>query len=240
MQLPQVIEFKNQRVLTTQQLAQCYETTRHIISNNFTRNKNRYIMGKHYIPLEGKILQEFKTCHQFDDSMKKVSVLYLWTEKGALLHAKSLNTDKAWEVYDFLVDFYFRAKEEAQKPVTQEIVLKGVPADKKKNAGQIPHMDNPLAVLHVLLQVAEEEGIEVRSFPFQNVDSVLKGKCIGIRQQLSMEKVTYELAWELAHLFIHYDAGNIIENPLAKEYNDQATRAAGMIIRMLNRQVSGT
>lgn len=32
-------------------------------------------------------------------------------QKGALLHAKSLNTDKAWEVYDYLVDFYFRAKE---------------------------------------------------------------------------------------------------------------------------------
>ncbi len=33
-------------------------------------------------------------------------------KKGALLHAKSLNTDKAWEVYDYLVDFYFRAKKE--------------------------------------------------------------------------------------------------------------------------------
>lgn len=35
--------------------------------------------------------------------------------KGALLHAKSLNTDKAWEVYDYLVDFYFRAKEKPEK-----------------------------------------------------------------------------------------------------------------------------
>ena len=40
----------------------------------------------------------------------KANILYLWTEKGALLHAKSLNTDKAWEVYDYLVDFYFGAK----------------------------------------------------------------------------------------------------------------------------------
>lgn len=35
-------------------------------------------------------------------------------KKGALLHAKSLNTDKAWEVYEYLVDFYFRAKEQPQ------------------------------------------------------------------------------------------------------------------------------
>ena len=40
------------------------------------------------------------------------SHITLWTEKGALLHAKSLNTDKAWAVYDWLVDFYFRAREE--------------------------------------------------------------------------------------------------------------------------------
>lgn len=45
----------------------------------------------------------------------RTSHIYLWTEKGALLHAKSLNTDKAWEVYDYLVDFYFRAKEKPEK-----------------------------------------------------------------------------------------------------------------------------
>lgn len=261
-----VVESRGQRVLTSAQIADCYDTTVDCIKQNFYANRNRFIEGKHYIALTGTELKAFKNevripyqdekqeenevriphpaemkaRYQFNSQFKYAKSLYLWTEKGALLHAKSLNTDKAWQVYDYLVDFYFRAKEEVQKPVTQEIVLKGALTGKKKNAGQIPHMDNPLAVLHVLLQVAEEEGIEVRSFPFQNIDSVLKGKCIGIRQQLSMEKVTYELAWELAHLFIHYDAGNIIESPLAKEYNDQATRAAGMIIRMLNRQVSGS
>lgn len=39
-----------------------------------------------------------------------IGKLYLWTEKGALLHAKSLNTDKAWEVYDHLVETYFNVK----------------------------------------------------------------------------------------------------------------------------------
>ncbi|MDR1208858.1 MAG: hypothetical protein LBK41_00865 [Clostridiales bacterium] len=40
----------------------------------------------------------------------KLNKLYLWTERGALLHAKSLNTDKAWEVYDRLVETYFRVR----------------------------------------------------------------------------------------------------------------------------------
>nr|DAF69093.1 MAG TPA: hypothetical protein [Bacteriophage sp.] len=105
-----VTEFKNIRVLTTQQLAESYETNEKVISNNFNRNKDRYEEGKHYILLQGESLREFKTNHQIDESLIRVNQLYMWTEKGAFLHAKSLNTDKAWEVYDKLVDTYFKVK----------------------------------------------------------------------------------------------------------------------------------
>lgn len=101
-----VTEYKNIRVLTTQQIAEAYETDARIISNNFNRNKGRYVEGKHFVCLDGEELKEFKTTHHFDES-SRINKLYLWTEKGAFLHAKSLNTDKAWEVYDRLVDEYF-------------------------------------------------------------------------------------------------------------------------------------
>ena len=111
----QIIEHQSQRVLLTQQLAQSYGTDSRIISNNFARNKERYQEGKHYFLLQGEVLKDFKTNHQFDDSLKRVNQLYLWTERGAFLHAKSLNTDKAWEVYDSLVEHYFNSKEEKQR-----------------------------------------------------------------------------------------------------------------------------
>lgn len=101
-----VTEYKNIRVLTTQQIAEAYESDARIISNNFNRNKERYVEGKHFICLEGEELKAFKTNHHFDES-SRINKLYLWTEKGAFLHAKSLNTDRAWEVYDRLVDEYF-------------------------------------------------------------------------------------------------------------------------------------
>lgn len=88
-----VIEYRNIRVLTTQQLAEAYETDSKIVSNNFNRNKERYIEGKHYICLEGENKRNFLNNHQIDDGLKNASKLYLWTEKGAFLHAKSLNTD---------------------------------------------------------------------------------------------------------------------------------------------------
>lgn len=101
-----VTEYKNIRVLTTSQIAEAYETNTDVITKNFNRNKDRYIEGKHYICLEGDDLKTFKTNGQIDLS-SRINKLYLWTEKGAFLHAKSLNTDKAWEVYDRLVDEYF-------------------------------------------------------------------------------------------------------------------------------------
>ncbi len=112
----QRIETKGQSVLTTKQIAQAYETEAIKIQQNFTNNRKRFIEGKHYILLAGKELKQFKSDFEnFEVVTKTVNRLYLWTEKGALLHAKSLNTDKAWEVYDYLVDFYFRVKESTQE-----------------------------------------------------------------------------------------------------------------------------
>lgn len=110
MEKPKIVEYNNIRVLTTNQLAKAYGTDKKTISNNFNRNRDRYVEGKHFICLEGESLREFKTNHQFDES-SRINKLYLWTEKGAFLHAKSLNTDKAWEVYDRLVENYFHTRE---------------------------------------------------------------------------------------------------------------------------------
>lgn len=108
-----VIEQNGQRVLTTQQLAEAYGTDVKTISNNFNRNKDRYKSNKHYFLLEGDELRQFKAIHQFDEQLKFATKLYLWTEKGAWLHAKSLNTDEAWEAYERLVDEYYNVKENA-------------------------------------------------------------------------------------------------------------------------------
>lgn len=123
MQIPRKVEVKGIRVLTSKQLAEEYGATTQKIKQNFANNRNRFTEGKHYISFTGDELRKFKNqVENFDLVDGRTSHLYLWTEKGALLHAKSLNTDKAWQVYDYLVDFYFRAKEEQKemKPVPKE------------------------------------------------------------------------------------------------------------------------
>ena len=102
-----VLEQHGQRVLTTAQLAEVYGADRQQISKNFTRNQSRYVLGKHFFILTGEYKRDFINHVQIDDGLKNAQSIYLWTEKGALLHAKSLNTDEAWNAYETLVDNYF-------------------------------------------------------------------------------------------------------------------------------------
>jgi len=121
----QVINYQGQRVLTTAQLAESYGTDRKIISQNFNRNRERYKEGKHYFALLGDEKREFLDHLQIEDGSSNANILYLWTEKGAWMHAKSLNTDQAWEAYEMLVDDYYRVKQ-ALPAMSPAEILAGV------------------------------------------------------------------------------------------------------------------
>lgn len=119
-------EYRDIRVLTTQQIAELYGTEPQVITNNFNRNKDRYAEGKHYICLTGEEKSEFINKNQNDfSSFTRAKAIYLWTEKGAFLHAKSLGTDKAWEVYENLVDFYFNKKKPMSTAEQIQILAQG-------------------------------------------------------------------------------------------------------------------
>lgn len=136
-----IIEYQNIRVLTTQQLAVAYGTEAQMITNNFNRNKERYTIGKHYVCLVGEELKAFKTEHQNDLSLGKVNLLYLWTQKGAFLHAKSLNTDAAWEVYERLVDSYFQ---KPQNPLTDREMMRIQLGMYDEHEERISHLENTM------------------------------------------------------------------------------------------------
>lgn len=107
----QTITYKGQKVITTEMLAQVYGTDSENITRNFSRNKGKFIEGKHYFYLQGKELRKFKGTRLLDGCLKYTSHLYLWTERGANHHCKILDTDKAWEQFENLEETYFRVKE---------------------------------------------------------------------------------------------------------------------------------
>ena len=107
------IEFNDQRILTTEQLAEVYGTEAKNIQMNFSNHRGQFYEGKHYYILQGEELNEFRL--QVNDIGLQISpmarTLYLWTERGASRHCKILDTEKAWEQFDNLEDTYFRVKE---------------------------------------------------------------------------------------------------------------------------------
>jgi len=116
------VTYNNERILTTEQLAQVYETSTDNIKVNFNNNKERFEEGKHFFHLKGSKLKAFKD--KVNNTYlvgKNANQLYLWTERGADRHCKILDTDKAWEQFDHLEETYFRVKE--NKPACMEDVL---------------------------------------------------------------------------------------------------------------------
>lgn len=106
----QAVNHVGKRVLTTSQLAASYGTESDRISKNFHENKERFTEGKHFFKLEGEDLLHFRNSEPQITVSNMTRVLYLWTEKGAWMHAKSLNTDQAWNAYEALVDDYYNVK----------------------------------------------------------------------------------------------------------------------------------
>lgn len=112
-----VVEYADQRVLTTAQLADAYGCTTEQIKVNFHNNKSRFVEGKHFFKVDGEALSDLRVKNINLQISPMTRVLYLWTERGASRHSKMLGTDMAWEVYDQLEETYFNVRPQPKPPL---------------------------------------------------------------------------------------------------------------------------
>lgn len=97
------------RVMTTELLAVAYGTAAENIQMNFSRNADRFTEGVHFIKLTGADLRAFKNQPTHSGLVgARASHLILWLDRGAARHAKLIETDEAWEVFEKLEDAYFQ------------------------------------------------------------------------------------------------------------------------------------
>lgn len=128
----QVIEYRGQRVVTTEQLAGGYGTDAENIRRNFNRNKSRFVEGKHFFQLMGNELENLRVSFSPAQISNKTRSLTLWTERGAANHAKMLETDQAWGYHEELVEFYFTQRDaltspaDAMKLLSDPVTLRGL------------------------------------------------------------------------------------------------------------------
>lgn len=120
------ISYKEVPCISTEMLAQAYEVEAKQIRQNFANNKERFVEGKHFYSLSGNELREFKHNVEIFDSVKiarNVNALTLWTERGAARHAKMLNSDKAWDVFELLEETFFRVAAEHSDSTPSSAIL---------------------------------------------------------------------------------------------------------------------
>lgn len=114
----QIIEYRSQRVVTTEQMAAAYGTDTNNINVNYHRNQERFIEERHYFDIQGDELREIKNRLSLSNAVgKRARSLRLWTERGAATHAKMLETDQAWSCYEEMSEFYFSHRETIAEPV---------------------------------------------------------------------------------------------------------------------------
>ncbi|UNH43316.1 ORF6N domain-containing protein [Moellerella wisconsensis] len=94
-------------VVTSETLAQLYGTQVNNIKVNYSRNANRFIEGKHYFKVVGNALKNLRGTLSNLQISPMTRSLILWTERGAARHAKMIETDKAWDVFEVMEDYYF-------------------------------------------------------------------------------------------------------------------------------------
>jgi len=107
-QTVKIIEWNGKRVITTQEMAVHHDIETRILNQKFRRNKKHFIENSDYFVVKKEMVTN---C---DDLLKSFyhdsGELFLFTESGYLKFVKTINDDKAWEIYNQLIDAYFLVK----------------------------------------------------------------------------------------------------------------------------------
>lgn len=113
-----VREFKGQRVVTIQDVAEVHKSAIKTIRNNFQNNNKHFVEGVDYYHVKGKGLTQ-----KLGIASKNITQINVFTESGYLMLSKSLTDDLSWQVQRELVNSYFKVKELTPRPATQSTPL---------------------------------------------------------------------------------------------------------------------
>lgn len=157
-------------VITTESLAQLYGTEAIRIQQNHKRNDGRFVEGKHFFKVAGDELTKLRLSLSESQNLRvslrhlqispKTRSLILWTERGAARHAKMLETDQAWEVFEKLEDCYF-SRQTHQPPFTPSNYDSRVLCYQRNGVtiSQLPLKDDELVIsIESWLQIASKNG----------------------------------------------------------------------------------
>ncbi|MFR6566882.1 MAG: ImmA/IrrE family metallo-endopeptidase [Blautia wexlerae] len=92
-------------------------------------------------------------------------------------------------------------------------------------------MDNG-KVFEELIKICRTKGMLVLFAPFKANYGMVRKERIGIANDMNLENINKTLAHEIAHTYLHYDKGNMLDNKVP-DYEEQADRAADMLLETI-------
>lgn len=115
----EVKEHENERVITAWDIAKVHNREPREITQQFNRNKDKFILNEDYFVIDKKKFSEiFKTVQSSEsqsviqdfipNNMKEIT---LFTESGYLMLVKTFTDELSWDIQRKLVKGYFRLKE---------------------------------------------------------------------------------------------------------------------------------
>ncbi len=213
----QIIEFYNQRLLTTEQLAEFYEATPKNIRDNFQNNRNKFIEGKHYFRLEGDDLKAFKNdTENIGIVGSRVNQLILYTKRGASRHSKMLGTDRAWDMFDELEENYFNPKQQAQIPTSnRELILLALEGNEETNQ-RIDKIDERLVDIEENKLITTEDKGTIDRAVRKKVYQICKEQHLG---QNAKGMLYQDLGSSIKQLFNVPKRGRIKDKDFRKALN---------------------
>ncbi|EFA4267711.1 ORF6N domain-containing protein [Escherichia coli] len=183
-------------VITTELLAHLYDTEILNIQVNFTRNKERFVEGKHFFKAVGEELKNLRlTLSKSQNPISpKTRSLILWTERGAARHAKMLETDQAWDVFEKLEDCYFSQGKTApteQQPQIQpqftaeEIILLCYMQVQMENAQDICKRLYP-----IMKELNSSYASKLYDIAFETFYAVTKNRDVLLREATRLDQTS--------------------------------------------------
>jgi hypothetical protein len=162
----QIIEYRGQRVVTTEQLAAGYGATEKMISNNYLATNPASLK----VNITSRL--RVKSCGVEEQTLfkwvswKECPLSDFWTERGAANHAKMLETDQAWNYFNDLTEFYFSyggnlsaAPTELSKLEILKMAIESEEGDwQKKNAQIMPKEPKPRLAANAKPQLSESSA----------------------------------------------------------------------------------
>ena len=116
-----VKEYNGKRVVTFKDIDACHERPEGTARKRFNDNKYRFIEGEDFFIVKPSDIQKDEI--RLSEINNRGTTLV--TESGYLMIVKSFTDDLSWDVQRFLVNSYFRAKEEKPKYAQQKVFNDG-------------------------------------------------------------------------------------------------------------------